>query len=452
MRVLIWKPGLNDGSQGEMPHIGMGIVAAEFAKTGARVQIIDEHFKQVPKHQLTSAISDCDIFACSLVSLEWAMPRTQAYISHAHSLGKKVLIGGPHAQGYWDLMLDDERIWKVVIGEVDGKIWETLIWNSAKIVKLGHAKELSTPDYSTMIGKRNIVAYPIYLSRGCTNLCSFCAAGRVHGRYRVRSIEQAIRELHDIPKLYPNVKRVYIVDDAFTGDIHHAKEFLRQYKTLNFVYHLQAVNVRADQVDSEFLSLLKECGADILPVGVESADPTVFKGIGKGETLDQIREGILEIQKSSLVPWLNMIVGLPYDNPERHANSVNWCIKIPEPKIVHWFQFAPFRGTKAFDILQRQGAIEDEFIPSPYGRRYDELPWEPDFETEDFTKWQRTVAQLEAYLKCGSPVPIVSKKAERVARQASLEHLWATWQETNKDKIEAYLKNYVPDKKKRGQL
>lgn len=451
MKILIWKPGLNDGSQGEMPHVGMGIVAAEFTKIGARVSIIDEHFATISRLQLYSAIDNCDILACSLVSLEWAMPKCQSVINYAYAHHKKVMIGGPHAQAYWDLIMNDVRIWKIVLGEIDGRVHEMMA-NTAKVVKLGHARELSTPSYRHMMYGKKIVAYPVYLSRGCTNLCSFCAGGRIHGRYRTREIDQALWELYNISKYYPNVRRVYVIDDCFTGDMGHATTFLREYRKLNLGFHLQVINVRADQVNDEFLALLKECGADILPIGVESADPTVFKAIGKGETLEQIRQGILEIQKSSLTPWLNMIVGLPHDNPERHANSVKWCMEIPEPKIVHWFQYAPFRGTKAFDTLRRQDIIPDDFIPSPYGRRYDELPWEPDFETDDFTKWQRAVAQLEAYLKCGSPVPIMSEKARKVAYEAGLGNLWEKWSKDNEEKIAKYIQDYLPDKKKRGQL
>jgi len=174
------------------------------------------------------------------------------------------------------------------------------------------------------------------------------------------------------------------VDDAFTADLEHAKAFLRLFNEGLFDYD-PGNQRQADQLDDEFLHLLsKNCS--ILPIGVESADETVFKAIGKGETLEDIKKGILKIQSHGITPWLNMIVGLPKDTFAHHFRSVDWCTYIPDPKIVHWFQYAPFRGTRAYDYFLKQGCFEDGFIPSPYGRRYDELPWEPDFETRVFQR------------------------------------------------------------------
>jgi radical SAM superfamily enzyme YgiQ (UPF0313 family) len=96
------------------------------------------------------------------------------------------------------------------------------------------------------------------------------------------------------------------------------------------------MNVRADQIDLELLLLMKMCKVEELPIGVESADPEVFRHVGKGETLEDIKRAIAMIQEAGIIPWLNMIVGLPHDNPKRHQNSLNWILDIPGRKIVHW--------------------------------------------------------------------------------------------------------------------
>ena len=450
MKVFVYKPGLDDGSQGEMPHIGMGIVAAELQRIEWNVTVIDEHFRKEPDLIVKNCVKNTDITALSLVSLEWTLPRTQEIIDLAHERGKQVWIGGPHAQGYWDLMLTDKRITKIIVGEVDGQIEKVALGGNAKVVKLPTPTKLVTPDYFHMLSSGEILAYPLYISRGCTNRCSFCAGAAAHGKWRQRDIKDAIWELQRIKTHHPFVKRVYLVDDAFTADLEHAKAFLRLFNEGLFDYELQVINVRADQLDDEFLHLLsKNCS--ILPIGVESADETVFKAIGKGETLEDIKKGILKIQSHGITPWLNMIVGLPKDTFAHHFRSVDWCTYIPDPKIVHWFQYAPFRGTRAYDYFLKQGCFEDGFIPSPYGRRYDELPWEPDFETESFPKIRRALAQLYGYLKCDSPVPIVSKKAEDLALQY-MPLVWNAWRARNEKKIEEYLAKYVPEKRARGQL
>ena len=193
MRALIYKPGLNDGSQGEMPHIGMGILAAEFKRVGVDAIIVDEHFHKRP----SLPVSSSDIVAFSLASYEWPLPETQEVINYAHDLGKEVWIGGPHAHGYWDILANDKRITKIVVGEVDGQIEEVLD-KKAKIISLPAPPLLDTPNYNLMTFVREIVAYPIYLSRGCTNNCSFCAASQIHGKWRKRSVYDAIDEISQV--------------------------------------------------------------------------------------------------------------------------------------------------------------------------------------------------------------------------------------------------------------
>jgi radical SAM superfamily enzyme YgiQ (UPF0313 family) len=233
----------------------------------------------------------------------------------------------------------------------------------------------------------------------------------------------------------------------------HAKEFLEFYLREGYAekYALNIFNVRADQLDEEMLALMVRCGIKTLPIGVESADPEVFRYVGKNETLDEIRKGIETIQHAGIVPWLNMIVGLPLDTPERNRNSIEWVKSIPDPKIVHWFQYAPFRRTKAYGFMVAARAIYDGYIPQPYGKRYDELPWFPDFGTRDFTAQQRGLAQLEAFLETRAPILYNSMpKVTDLCLNNGMHNLLADW--IRDAPIKEYIENSLKDKQKKGQL
>ncbi len=450
-KVLLYKPGLNDGSQQELPNIGMAVVAKSMKEFGDDVKVADYHYYPNKARMWDYKI---DILAISLTSQEWLDKNLQYLISWAKM---KVIIGGPHAFSYWDILEKDKRIWKVVVGEADGQ-WDKIINSKDKVIFLDKPEKLYTPDFSDFIGIETIEAYPLYTSRGCTNLCSFCVAGKGHGKYRKRFMPDVAIETVEAFRGYPLLQKVYIVDDCFTGDLKHAKDFLRGWSRIKWCgekvcekYELQIINVRADQLDKEVLELMKVCGVKMLPIGVESADPEVFKHVGKGETLEDIRKGITMIQDAGIIPWLNMIVGLPYDNPKRHKNSLEWCLSIPQPRIVHWFQMAPFRKTKAYDYFLQQGCFEDGFIPSPYGRRYDELPWESDFETKNFSKEQRMLAQLEGYLRCYSPVLANSPdKVKKLCKEHDMEDLLEDW--FKNAPIREYLEKELPKKQAKGQV
>lgn len=446
MRILLFKSGLNDGSQHEMPSLGMGVIAATIKKAGHKVDVYDGHMfgdiNRVPEgHEMIfiSAVSMENIPEFHN-SAYW--PKTQF-----------VVLGGPHAYSYHDLLADDRRFDRIVVGEGDGQ-FDTIMDSKDKVVFLGNrpTQEMLAPDYSDFIGKDDMKGYSTYTSRGCTNVCSFCQSGKAHGRYRVRDTDSIIAEFETIQN-FVGVRTVHIIDDAFTGNIGHAKWFLDFYlsKEYDRLYKLNIFNVRADQLDDEILSLMKRCGIVNLPIGVESADPTVYRYVGKGETLDDIREGIERIQRAGITPWLNMIVGLPFDTPERNRNSIKWVQSIPDPKIVHWFQYAPFRGTKAYEWMVKQGSIRDGYIPAPYGRRYDDLPWFPDFGTPDFTSEQRALSQLEAFLECNSPILINSMaNVSDLCAENNMLPLLHRWM--REAPIEQYLDEQLPKKKEKGQL
>jgi len=455
MKTLIYKPGLSDGSGGDLPHLGIGILAKELAKQDYDVTIYDGHFKKIEDYQITELITKADILCLSLTSQEWDLEETQWVIDLAKAQNKVILLGGPHAYGYWDILDQDERIDQIVVGEVDNQIKRTIIGKygfKRNVARIGRAPKFESPDFSGMIGKEDILGYPLYTSRGCTNLCNFCMGGKIHRGWRKRELDKDFWEEVKGLKQFPKLKRVYLVDDCFSADLDHAKHFLMSWFVNGYPdkYELKIMNVRADQIDSELLSIMKMCKVEELPIGVESASPEVFNYIGKGETLEDIRKAITAIQSAGITPWLNMIVGLPHDNPERHQVSLKWVLDVEGPKIVHWFQFAPFRNTNAYNWLLKQGVIEDGYIPKAYGRRYDEFPWYPEFGTEDFTVIQRARAQLEGYLMCGSPIVMNTPNLWKVSCELGLAKEYRHWEEIAD--IEGYTKKHLEFKKERGQV
>ena len=436
-RVLIWKAGLNDGSQNEMPSLGMGILARSVKMEGHEVTVWDGHLMG----QRRMFAHEPQILCVSAVSQEGN--KVPQLLSRPYTI-----LGGPHAYSYWD-KIDSPDIDKIVVGEADGKFNEILSSND-KVLFLGNrtTDQLLAPDYSDFYGKKSMKGYSTYISRGCTGACSFCQSGKAHGRWRKRNADSIHAEFEEI-KQYPNVTTIHLIDDAFSANIEHAKGFLEFYLSHGYKYKLNIFNVRADQLDREILDMMKRAGVVNLPIGVESADPIVYKGVGKGESLDDIKYGIRLIQEAGIVPWLNMIIGLPNDTYERTLNSIEWVETIPGPKIVHWFVYSPFRGTRAYKHLVDCGVIPDGYIPPPYGRRYDNLPWESDFETPDFTFEDRRKAHLLAYLRTGSPILVNSNILKDVLKY-NLKEEYIQW--LNKAPLNDYIENQLPNKIEKEQV
>jgi radical SAM superfamily enzyme YgiQ (UPF0313 family) len=434
MKFLLYKPKTDDGSRGEQPSLGMGIVARSIKDAGHTIEVCDAH---MDGEKFTWG--KYDIMAFSLVSIN-------ADIIKPDKCYCPTWLGGPHAYSYADKIDDFD---KIIIGEADGQI-DTIINSKDRIVNLPRPTKLLAPDYTDFYGNQSMIGYTSYISRGCTNRCSFCQSGHAHGKFRKRDLDGVYQEFDGI-RQFPNVQTVHMVDDSFSADIEHAKTFLEWYVSQSFPYKLNIFNVRADQIDYELLDLMKRAGVSVLPIGVESGDETVYGFVGKGENLTDIEIAIEMIQGAGITPWLNMIVGLPKDNPERNRNSIRWAQRVRQPKIVHWFQYAPFRGTKAYSWMVSQGAIKDGYTPNPYGDKYNTLPWKPDFGTSDFTAEEREAAQLEAYLSTRSPILInnINHVMDLCLKYGFMDLLeeWFMFAPIRK-----YVEKDRPNKQRKGQL
>jgi radical SAM superfamily enzyme YgiQ (UPF0313 family) len=339
---------------------------------------------------------------------------------------------------------------KVVIGEADGR-FDQILQSEDKVIRLGRSEIFNEPSFSHMIDSKNLITYPLFVSRGCHYNCTFCAATKVFGsRWRGRALEDAFwGELDQIAVNHPECKLIAIIDDAFTQDLEHAKDFLKEYIKRGYPYKVSVFNVRADYIDDEFLSLLKQTGVETLAVGIETADPEVFRMLRKGEKLETIEKAIRLIQKAGITPWLNMVIGLPGDNPDAHQRSLDWILQFDQPRIVQWLIFTPFRGTPAYEYFVERGEIEDGYIPEFQGR-YEMLPDDGMFESKEFSRQAKSLAQLKSYLRCLTPILILSdKKVRKLCKEHGMWDLYENWRANAP--IAEFLEKTVPKKIEKGQ-
>lgn len=454
MKIMLWKPGVLDGSTGELPHIGLGILARDIKNCGHEVFIADHHFDPVPDEvpMMLLKREQPDILGISLASQEWSLPRTQHMIDQAYQMDIEVWVGGPHVYSYWDLLQSDERLSKIVSGEGDGK-FETILNSREKVIFLHRTDRFLLPDFTSLINAEKMITYPVFTSRGCSHNCSFCAGTKTHGnKWRATPLDNDFWDQFDrIKEDFPLIENISVIDDAFTRNIPHAKEFLRRFIEHYPHFKLSVFNVRADQIDGELLTLLKKAGVDNLSIGIESGDPEVYALVRKGESHETILKAITKIQKAGIIPRLNMVIGLPGDSPDAHRRSMEWVTSIPMPRITQWLHYAPYRGTRAYEYFVKKGDIKDGFIPGLQHGGYDHLPEYGTFDASDFNNEEKMVAQLTGYLRCFSPILILNhEKVVELCQKHGLVDVYEEWY--RKAPIKEYVSNYLPGKVSKGQV
>lgn len=135
----------------------------------------------------------------------------------------------------------------------------------------------------------------VYSSRGCMGRCAFCsihAFYRLAGgpRWRGRSPGNVVNEIRSLVVSH-GVDYIVFNDDNFLDDRARAKRIasLLVEEALPVRFSIQS---RADCVDRELLSDLKNAGLHTLGLGIESGRQGGLDLLGKGVTVDQNRRAI----------------------------------------------------------------------------------------------------------------------------------------------------------------
>lgn len=394
------------------PHNGLAMLGTLLKKRGHEVSIIDYAF--LFEDQDTDISYFINRFKPDFIGISIYTPNAneaEALLSKVHDLYPKtpILMGGPHATLYSDLLKDDKRIDYIVKGEAEPVII-SLIENAKKekspvIVEpteIVDINDLPYPDYKIFYKWQNMTHYPIMTSRGCPNKCSFCASfGLSYRRWRARSPEDCIKELELAKKeISPHLK-IIVFDDNPTVNKKRFHEFLDLYSK-RIKSELVIVNTRADGIDEEFLKLAKKCGVQQISLGAEHLHPEVYKYINKGETVEQIEEACRLIKKYKFRLCLSFVIGLPNDNIERTKTNINFLRKIKADHI-SVSQLNPFKHTTARELLEERNAKLSNEIG------YDAQPLTkfecetPIVETPDFTIKEREKAYYMYLLGIADP-------------------------------------------------
>ncbi|MDD5287070.1 MAG: radical SAM protein [Desulfuromonadaceae bacterium] len=150
---------------------------------------------------------------------------------------------------------------------------------------------------------------------GCSqNTCTFC--GMYKGkRFRLRSVEEIIKEIEEIPAIYkPKIDRVFLADgDAlvypFDGLLEILNSLSKAYPNLTRVGSYSSPNSMTTK-SPEQLALLRGKRLRILYFGLESGDDETLLRIKKGFTADEMAMLSIKVREAGIKLSVTAILGL----------------------------------------------------------------------------------------------------------------------------------------------
>ncbi len=176
---------------------------------------------------------------------------------------------------------------------------------------------------------------PLFTSRGCPYNCCYCHD--IFGKKaRFRSVAGVMREIELLVRGY-GAEEIEIVDDIFNLDLPRAKEICREIVRRGLRIRLSFPNgLRADRMDRELISLMREAGTHLVYYAIESGSPAVQRRIGKNLDLDKAREAVAETARQGILVGGFFMLGFPGETWEELVSTVEF------PQGLHFFAASYF--------------------------------------------------------------------------------------------------------------
>ncbi len=164
----------------------------------------------------------------------------------------------------------------------------------------------------------------VQVTYGCShNKCSFCTMFK-EKQFRVRNVGEVLDDLDWARRTYRRVERIFLADgDALCLSNRRMLPILDRIKKT--IPDCERVTVYGRATDAlkkshEELVELREHGVTMVYLGAESGSDKILKQINKGETAQQLIDGVHALENAGIktsVTFINGIAGL--EDWEEHA-------------------------------------------------------------------------------------------------------------------------------------
>jgi radical SAM superfamily enzyme YgiQ (UPF0313 family) len=304
--------------------LGLLVIAALTPKH-FELKFIDENFEDIDFDK------SYDLVGISAMTQQ----ATRAYqiADEFRKRGIKVVIGGIHAT-----VLPEEakqHADSVIVGEAE-ETWPRFIedclnGNVQPFYRTTESIDLAKspiPRYD-LLQPQNYKTIWIQATRGCPRDCEFCVASKVYGlKYRHKTVEQVVREIEYVKKIWENAK-INFADDNMFVDRKYSAELVKRLMPLKVKWSAQTdVSVAQDE---DFLELIRRSGCISLFIGFESLSKENFNSLDrhrwKLQQLEKYPAVIRRIQSYGIGVMGAFIIGFDNDDTSIFKKTMNFIIK-----------------------------------------------------------------------------------------------------------------------------
>ena len=240
-----------------------------------------------------------------------------------------------------------------------------------------YKRDLTIENYNVPFLKHPYVAF--YSSRGCPALCTFCMWPQTLSghAWRVRSVDNVVREFESAAKLFPQAKEFYFDDDTFNI---RKDRVIELAKRLGPIGRTWSCNARVHS-DYDTLKAMADGGCRLLIVGYESGDPQILKNIKKGATVEMARAFAKNCKKVGIRVHGDFIIGLPGETKETMQRTIDFAKEL-DPETIQVSIAHAMPGTELYNFAADKGFLAGEALADGKGHQLPHLQY-PGLSRED---------------------------------------------------------------------
>lgn len=368
--------------------LGLAYVAARLRQEGFRVEVIDGYSLGMSAAAVREAIaaSRPDIFGVSSLTPQWPDAAALAAIAREVDPGLTVVVGGPHVTALPLEAVATAGVDIAVIGEgeeamvelcrvvADGGRFEDVAgivisrdgqgvataarernYDLDRIPFPAHALLPGTEFYNPFPSWGKGGNYSSMISgRGCPYDCSFCDVTAQQGkRYRLRSARNIVDELTWLKQTYA-IKTFSFRDPSVVCKRSRLLEMCRlmDQRGLDMAWTCSA---RANEVDREMLTVMKQAGCRLVQYGIEVGNPGLLQKIKK-VTREQVVAAVRDTRLAGLAAHGYFLFGFVDETPENIEETIAFALEL-DLDSAGFGLMVPFPGTAEFERYEQEGRL-----------------------------------------------------------------------------------------------
>ena len=320
------------------PPLGILYLSAFLKEHGLTAQCLDMGYGHTPD------MAKSDIIGISATTPQWG--ESLKLLHYYKKLGKKVIIGGPHATHNTHNCLDI-GFNHVISGYGEAKLLNFL---TGKNIKQPELNDLPLPDryalpikdYDYKISECS--ATVLMTTRGCPFRCSFCA--KISDEFMMNDANRVISEVLTINREH-DFKAFMIFDDIFIANKERLKK-ISSFFYSNLDHFIFRCFGRAGLLTEDVCEMLARMGVVEVGIGVESGSNTILKRNLKATSVKTNTKAVESLRKVGIRSKAFLIVGLPGETEETIKETEHW-IETVKPDDIDCSVLQPLPGSLLYN-------------------------------------------------------------------------------------------------------